>query len=162
MPLPYTLWPASIRHPTATALHHLHGTMPPPPSIICKVQRRPPHGATPLLPSVWLSVGGLVLRVSTSAFRCRLVNKPKQMDSLDVESMSMSGAHGHSNKIVVDVNRTTKHVGQFTIMIDDVSLLEVEAHGSVNDVLDFLHYCVTLTSDMVGSIKGKGRIHDIS
>ncbi|KAG8100218.1 hypothetical protein GUJ93_ZPchr0013g36018 [Zizania palustris] len=107
MPLPYTLWPASICHPTTPlpsticmAPRHRH----PLSSARCNAalrmaQRRPPHGATPLLPSVWLSVGGLVLRVSSGAFRCRLMNKPKQMDSLDVESMSMSGAHGHSNKV---------------------------------------------------------------
>ncbi|XP_054786267.1 elongator complex protein 6 isoform X1 [Prosopis cineraria] len=34
-----------------------------------------------------------------------------------------------------------------SIMIDDVSLLEVAADGSSNDVLDFLHYCLTLTSE---------------
>ncbi|KAF7811443.1 elongator complex protein 6 [Senna tora] len=34
-----------------------------------------------------------------------------------------------------------------TIMIDDISLLEVAANGSSNDVLDFLHYCLTLTSE---------------
>ncbi|KAI9118869.1 hypothetical protein K1719_010314 [Acacia pycnantha] len=34
-----------------------------------------------------------------------------------------------------------------TIMIDDVSLFEVAANGSLNDVLDFLHYCLTLTSE---------------
>jgi hypothetical protein len=39
--------------------------------------------------------------------------------------------------------------GRFTVMIDDVSLLEVAANGSADDVLDFLHYCVTLTSEMV-------------
>ncbi|KDP46139.1 hypothetical protein JCGZ_06650 [Jatropha curcas] len=34
-----------------------------------------------------------------------------------------------------------------TIMIDDVSLMEVAAYGSSDHVLDFLHYCHTLTSD---------------
>lgn len=32
-----------------------------------------------------------------------------------------------------------------TIMIDDISLMEVAANGSTNHVLDFLHYCHTLT-----------------
>ncbi|KAI9127131.1 hypothetical protein K1719_001690 [Acacia pycnantha] len=36
-----------------------------------------------------------------------------------------------------------------TITIDDVSLFEVAANGSSNDVLDFLHYCLTLTSEFV-------------
>ncbi|CAM0145170.1 unnamed protein product [Urochloa decumbens] len=49
---------------------------------------------------------------------------------------------------VVEVTRAGENAGHFTIMIDDISLLEVAAHGSVDDVLDFLHYCVTLTSEM--------------
>ncbi|KAK9913336.1 hypothetical protein M0R45_037154 [Rubus argutus] len=34
-----------------------------------------------------------------------------------------------------------------TVMIDDVSLMEVAARGSTNLVLDFLHYCHTLVSE---------------
>ncbi|XP_020960735.1 elongator complex protein 6 isoform X2 [Arachis ipaensis] len=34
-----------------------------------------------------------------------------------------------------------------TVVIDDISCLEVAANGSSNDVLDFLHYCYTLTSE---------------
>ncbi|KAJ1694768.1 hypothetical protein LUZ63_011466 [Rhynchospora breviuscula] len=34
------------------------------------------------------------------------------------------------------------------IIIDDISLLEIAADGSENDVLNFLHYCSTLTSEM--------------
>ncbi|KQK22215.1 elongator complex protein 6 [Brachypodium distachyon] len=49
---------------------------------------------------------------------------------------------------VVDANRTEGNAARFTVMIDDISLLEVAACGSANDVLDFLHYCVTLTSEM--------------
>jgi hypothetical protein len=37
------------------------------------------------------------------------------------------------------------------IMIDDLSLLEIAANGSENDVLNFLHYCATLTSEVVNS-----------
>ncbi|CAK9144186.1 unnamed protein product [Ilex paraguariensis] len=33
-----------------------------------------------------------------------------------------------------------------TVIIDDISLMEVAAHGSSNHVLNFLHYCHTLTS----------------
>lgn len=36
-----------------------------------------------------------------------------------------------------------------TIMIDDMSLMEVAAHGSSDHVLDFMHYCHTLTSELV-------------
>ncbi|XAR56118.1 hypothetical protein NMG60_11036456 [Bertholletia excelsa] len=34
-----------------------------------------------------------------------------------------------------------------TIMVDDLSLMEVAANGSSNHVLDFLHYCHTLTTE---------------
>ncbi|VAI07041.1 unnamed protein product [Triticum turgidum subsp. durum] len=49
---------------------------------------------------------------------------------------------------VVETYRSGENAGRFTVMIDDVSLLEVAASGSADDVLDFLHYCVTLTSEM--------------
>ncbi|CAM0872617.1 unnamed protein product [Alopecurus aequalis] len=49
---------------------------------------------------------------------------------------------------VVEANKAKESTGRFTVMIDDVSLLEVAASGSADDVLDFLHYCVTLTSEM--------------
>ncbi|XP_072975185.1 elongator complex protein 6 isoform X1 [Typha angustifolia] len=42
--------------------------------------------------------------------------------------------------------------GSITIMIDDISLLEIAAHGSMDVVLDFLHYCVTLASEMECSL----------
>lgn len=35
-----------------------------------------------------------------------------------------------------------------TIMIDDMSLMEVAAHGSSDHVLNFMHYCHTLTSEL--------------
>ncbi|XP_058109969.1 elongator complex protein 6 [Magnolia sinica] len=38
--------------------------------------------------------------------------------------------------------------GSITVMIDDVSQLEIAAHGSVDHVLDFVHYCHTLTSEL--------------
>ncbi|KAI7758083.1 hypothetical protein M8C21_033348 [Ambrosia artemisiifolia] len=43
----------------------------------------------------------------------------------------------------VEVNSSNKNV---TIMIDDISLLEVAANGSTKDVLNFMHYCHTLTT----------------
>lgn len=36
-----------------------------------------------------------------------------------------------------------------TIMIDDISLMEAATNGSTNHVLDFLHYCHTLTLEFV-------------
>ncbi|RWR95527.1 elongator complex protein 6 [Cinnamomum micranthum f. kanehirae] len=38
--------------------------------------------------------------------------------------------------------------GCITIMIDDISLLEIAAHGSANHILNFVHYCHTLTTEM--------------
>ncbi|MED6122333.1 hypothetical protein PIB30_038813 [Stylosanthes scabra] len=34
-----------------------------------------------------------------------------------------------------------------TVIIDDISCLELAANGSSNDAIDFLHYCYTLTSE---------------
>lgn len=42
--------------------------------------------------------------------------------------------------------------GCITIMIDDISLLEIAAHGSANHVLNFVHYCHTLTTEMVSRL----------
>jgi len=36
-----------------------------------------------------------------------------------------------------------------SIIIDDISFLEVAANGSSDDVLNLLHYCLTLTSEYV-------------
>ena len=38
-------------------------------------------------------------RVSSGAFRRRLGKRPRRVDSLDVESMNVRGAHGHSTKV---------------------------------------------------------------
>ncbi|GAV63723.1 DUF2348 domain-containing protein/Hap2_elong domain-containing protein [Cephalotus follicularis] len=38
------------------------------------------------------------------------------------------------------------------IMIDDVSLMEVAANGSLDHILDFLHYCHTLTAEFKCSL----------
>lgn len=40
-----------------------------------------------------------------------------------------------------------ENMKSITIMIDDISFLQVAANGSSSDVLDFLHYCYTLTSE---------------
>uniref|UniRef100_A0A0E0M0M7 Potassium transporter n=1 Tax=Oryza punctata TaxID=4537 RepID=A0A0E0M0M7_ORYPU len=42
--------------------------------------------------------GGPLSRASSGAFRRRFGKRPKRVDSLDVEAMSVRGAHGHSNK----------------------------------------------------------------
>ncbi|XP_074588611.1 elongator complex protein 6 [Curcuma longa] len=38
--------------------------------------------------------------------------------------------------------------GWIRIIIDDISLLEIAAQGSGSHILDFLHYCTTLTSEL--------------
>ena len=45
--------------------------------------------------------------------------------------------------------------GCITIMIDDISLLEIAAHGSANHILNFVHYCRTLTTEMVSQLQNQ-------
>jgi hypothetical protein len=46
----------------------------------------------------------------------------------------------------VQVCALDENKGNISIMIDDISLMEVASHGSSNHVIDFLHYCHTLTT----------------
>lgn len=64
-----------------------------------------------------------------------------------IESMLL-GLYGKLQKTVelCSLPETNKNI---TIMIDDVSLMEVAANGSSNRVLDFLHYCYSLTTEYV-------------
>ncbi|KAL4575156.1 hypothetical protein LXL04_021998 [Taraxacum kok-saghyz] len=50
--------------------------------------------------------------------------------------------YGNIHK-AVEFNSLNKNI---TIIIDDISLLEVAANGSTKDVLNFMHYCHTLTT----------------
>jgi KUP system potassium uptake protein len=43
--------------------------------------------------------GGPLSRASSGAFRRRFGKQPRRVDSLDVEAMSVRGAHGHSSKV---------------------------------------------------------------
>lgn len=52
----------------------------------------------------------------------------------------------------VEASALAESKGNITIMIDDISLMEVAAHGSSNHVLDFLQYCHTLTTQFVRCI----------
>lgn len=52
--------------------------------------------------------------------------------------------YGKIEKVVSALIEENKK--SITIMIDDLSLLEVAVNGASNHVLDFLHYCHTLTS----------------
>ncbi|WOL06895.1 elongator complex protein 6 isoform X1 [Canna indica] len=61
------------------------------------------------------------------------------------------GFIGLYNKILRSVEASSLRDdkgGWISIIIDDVSLLEIAAHGSVSHVLDFLQYCTTLTSEL--------------
>lgn len=53
--------------------------------------------------------------------------------------------YGNIHK-AVEANSINKNI---TIIIDDISLLEVAANGSTKDVLNFMHYCNTLTTQFV-------------
>ncbi|XP_076901909.1 elongator complex protein 6-like [Bidens hawaiensis] len=54
----------------------------------------------------------------------------------------LTALYGNIQK-AIEVNSSNKNI---TIMIDDISLLEVSANGSTKDVLNFMHYCHTLTT----------------
>lgn len=49
----------------------------------------------------------------------------------------------------VEVCSTTEGLRKITIMIDDVSLMEIDADGSSNLILNFVHYCYGLTTQFV-------------
>ncbi|PON75380.1 Elongation complex protein [Parasponia andersonii] len=59
---------------------------------------------------------------------------------------SLISLFGKIRKVISALPQERKN--SVTIMIDDVSLMEVAARGSTNLVLDFLHYCHTLTSEL--------------
>lgn len=80
-----------------------------------------------------------------------LQRKNKMLQFLDM--MKLEYPDGHKDGLVglfakiqsaVEESSSSQRI---TIMIDDLSLLEVAARGSSDDVLDFLHHCVTLTCD---------------
>ncbi|KAL5569197.1 hypothetical protein UlMin_025772 [Ulmus minor] len=54
--------------------------------------------------------------------------------------------YGKIQKVISALPQERKN--SVIIMIDDVSLMEVAAKGSTNLVIDFLHYCDTLTSEL--------------
>ncbi|CAA6654828.1 unnamed protein product [Spirodela intermedia] len=56
--------------------------------------------------------------------------------------------YGGIQRTVESCRSPERRVATVTILIDDISLLEIAAGGSADHVLDFLHYCVTLTSEM--------------
>lgn len=49
----------------------------------------------------------------------------------------------------VEVSRSHEARHHITLVIDDVSLMEVDANGSSDLVLDFLRYCCSLTAQFV-------------
>lgn len=55
--------------------------------------------------------------------------------------------YGKIQKALTSLPQESKN--SVTIMIDDVSLMEVATNGATDLVLDFLHYCHTLTSEFV-------------
>ncbi|KAL1819282.1 hypothetical protein ACET3Z_014151 [Daucus carota] len=64
------------------------------------------------------------------------------------EVAGKSGLHALYHKIhkaveMASLSESNKHI---VIMIDDISVMEIAANGCTDDVLDFLHYCHTLTT----------------
>ncbi|TQE03781.1 hypothetical protein C1H46_010588 [Malus baccata] len=69
------------------------------------------------------------------------------MDCPDEGKNSDCGLIALYGKIQKIINALAQENICVTIMIDDISLMEVAAKGSTNLVLDFLHYCHTLISE---------------
>lgn len=76
----------------------------------------------------------------------------KRIQFLDM--MKLEYPDGHKDGLIVlyakiqSAIEASSSKENVTVMIDDVSLLEIAARGSGDDVLDFMHYCVTLTSEL--------------
>jgi len=66
---------------------------------------------------------------------------------LDGDEGGLVALYGKIEKVVSSLLQENKKC--ITIVVDDLSLMEAAANGSSNYVLDFLHYCHTLTSAFV-------------
>ncbi|KAF3792120.1 Elongator complex protein 6 [Nymphaea thermarum] len=132
-------------------LHHLIKTilMPKPPS--------PPSG-----PLFFLSLSEpfshydrILRKLGCNLVSQRDSNKFIFFDMLRLESVDKDeGKDGRLSDLYGIIHNAVKtsissqcNQGHFTIMVDDISLLEIVAHGDSDSVLDFLHYCQTLTSE---------------
>ncbi|KAB2598147.1 elongator complex protein 6-like [Pyrus ussuriensis x Pyrus communis] len=69
------------------------------------------------------------------------------MDCPDEGKNSDCGLIALYGKIQKTISALAQENNCVTVMIDDISLMEVAAKGSANLVLDFLHYCRTLISE---------------
>ncbi|KAM1406474.1 hypothetical protein ACFXTH_001139 [Malus domestica] len=69
------------------------------------------------------------------------------MDCPDEGKNSDCGLIALYGKIQKTISALAQENNCVTVMIDDISLMEVAAKGSTNLVLDFLHYCHTLISE---------------
>ncbi|XP_038980178.1 elongator complex protein 6 isoform X2 [Phoenix dactylifera] len=85
-------------------------------------------------------------------------NKLHFFDMLKLEFPGLTGGNdiesgfvGLYSKIqrAIEARRSKEYSrGCITIMIDDLSLLEIAACGSIDCVLDFLYYCISLTAEL--------------
>lgn len=64
----------------------------------------------------------------------------------------LAALYGKIQKAVEAIEATGNNGNSISVMIDDISLMEVAANGSSHHVLDFLHYCYTLTSEFGCSV----------
>ncbi|KAJ0979312.1 hypothetical protein J5N97_014786 [Dioscorea zingiberensis] len=71
---------------------------------------------------------------------------PGQIDGKTIE-LGFSGLFSKIQTAIEVAAMTGNNNGGITIMIDDISMLEIAAHGCLDEILDFLHYCITLTSE---------------
>lgn len=68
-------------------------------------------------------------------------------DEEKTSGVGLVALYGKIQKVLIALPQESKN--SVTILIDDVSLMEVATKGSKELVLDFLHYCHVLTSEIV-------------
>uniref|UniRef100_A0A162A7N8 Elongator complex protein 6 n=1 Tax=Daucus carota subsp. sativus TaxID=79200 RepID=A0A162A7N8_DAUCS len=80
--------------------------------------------------------------------RCVYIHIVSEAATSIYEVAGKTGLHALYHKIhkaveMASLSESNKHI---VIMIDDISVMEIAANGCTDDVLDFLHYCHTLTT----------------
>lgn len=70
-----------------------------------------------------------------------------QVDAKGATEGALAQLFDRMQKVVEHGILSQPKINSFTIIFDDFSLLEIASRGSINDVLNILHYCTTLTSE---------------
>ncbi|KAM0953712.1 putative elongator complex protein [Dioscorea sansibarensis] len=71
---------------------------------------------------------------------------PGQIDG-ETKEVGFWGLFSKLQTAIEVIGARGNNAGGITIMIDDISMLEIAAHGCLDQTLDFLHYCITFTSE---------------